>query len=264
MKIITFTYIGLLCGFTLGAQEFQLAPPQVNYASPFFESGTSVNMAFALEGAEIRYTLDGTDPGPQSPVYAGPLVLKESCVLKAATFHTSYRPSEPVAFRFFKQPMVERPDSFWLEQAPAARYTGKGALSLIDKVKGSANFGDGNWLGFEGKTLALHLFWNKKTKMKGLIISRLNDAGAWIFPPVQISVRGSTDGRSFITLLQKKLKTPDEGSPLLSGQQYDELHWPARKLRYLEVLIEPLQALPSWHQGKGAPAWLFVDEILIR
>lgn len=264
MKTIILIWAGMALAWVTGAQEYQLAPPQVFYASPFFEHTTSVRMEFALEGAVIRYTMDGTDPSLQSPVYTQTVVLDKSCVLRAASFHAAYRPSEPVEYRFFKQQWIESPDSMWLEQAPSVRYAGLGVQTLLDKVKGSANFGDGRWLGFEGKTLALHLFWNKKKKIKGLTISRWNDAAAWIFPPVQISVSGSMDGQVFIPLFQKELPVPAEGSPLLSGQQYDELDWPARKWRFLEIRMDPLNALPNWHQGKGSPAWLFVDEILIR
>ena len=38
-------------------------------------------------GSEIRYTLDGTDPTPKSPVYAQPLKMEQGFVLKAALFH---------------------------------------------------------------------------------------------------------------------------------------------------------------------------------
>ncbi|MCY2929541.1 MAG: family 20 glycosylhydrolase [Planctomycetota bacterium] len=38
-------------------------------------------------GGEIRYTLDGTDPTPQSPVFTEPLTMRRTFVLNAALFH---------------------------------------------------------------------------------------------------------------------------------------------------------------------------------
>ena len=38
---------------------------------------------------EIRYTLDGTEPTPESSLYDGPLVLTESAMLQARTFDAS-------------------------------------------------------------------------------------------------------------------------------------------------------------------------------
>ena len=38
------------------------------------------------EGARIRYTLDGTDPTPQSPEYTKPLTTDKTFTLKAALF----------------------------------------------------------------------------------------------------------------------------------------------------------------------------------
>jgi glycoside hydrolase family 20 protein len=35
------------------------------------------------------------------------------------------------------------------------------------------------------------------------------------------------------------------------------------KARYLKVLAKPEYNIPSWHGGKGNPAFLFVDEITV-
>ena len=48
------------------------------------------NVAVTIAGAtgEIRYTLDGTIPATNSPLYAGPLMLSNSCYLQARVFAT--------------------------------------------------------------------------------------------------------------------------------------------------------------------------------
>jgi hypothetical protein len=40
-------------------------------------------------GAKIHYTLDGTDPAPQSPQYTKPLTMEKEFTLKAALFDGS-------------------------------------------------------------------------------------------------------------------------------------------------------------------------------
>ena len=32
----------------------------------------------------------------------------------------------------------------------------------------------------------------------------------------------------------------------------------------ISLTIHTLEAIPDWHPGKGTPAWLFIDEILIQ
>ena len=39
---------------------------------------------------------------------------------------------------------------------------------------------------------------------------------------------------------------------------------PDTEARYLRVVVENYKTLPSWHEGAGTDAWLFIDEILIQ
>ena len=45
--------------------------------------------------AEIRYTLDGTEPTDSSALYAGPITLTSSAMLQARTFDTLPEPEAP-------------------------------------------------------------------------------------------------------------------------------------------------------------------------
>jgi len=57
-----------------------------------FEDDVTVTLAAPLEpGAEIRYTLDGSAPGPSSPRYDAPLVLTASTRLRSAAFRDGRR-----------------------------------------------------------------------------------------------------------------------------------------------------------------------------
>ena len=49
------------------------------------------------EGAQIRYTLDGTLPGEKSPLYTEPLVLRETTALRAVAFGEDMLPSQDAA-----------------------------------------------------------------------------------------------------------------------------------------------------------------------
>jgi hypothetical protein len=61
-------------------------------------------MAFTapFEGGEIRYTLDGKEPTPESPRYAAPLRLTDSAVVKAQTFLPTGNASDIAEFGFRK------------------------------------------------------------------------------------------------------------------------------------------------------------------
>jgi len=61
------------------------APPQVviKPRDTVFVGETTVTLAAETPDCSIRYTLDGTTPGPNSPLYAGPFPVTESCRVRA-------------------------------------------------------------------------------------------------------------------------------------------------------------------------------------
>jgi hypothetical protein len=80
--------------------------PQANV----FAESVSVTMTSRTPGVQIRYTLDGSDPTPQSTLYAGSLVLDRTTVVKARAYrdgvtenpkHTSGTHATPVSYARF-------------------------------------------------------------------------------------------------------------------------------------------------------------------
>lgn len=51
-----------------------------------FIDSTVVDLTSPVAGAEVRYTTDGSDPTPQSPLYAGPITLANTATVKARAF----------------------------------------------------------------------------------------------------------------------------------------------------------------------------------
>lgn len=62
----------------------QVATPQFNPPTGVFPNGATVSIASATSGAEIRYTLDGSNPTPtRGMVYTAPVVIPVTTTLKA-------------------------------------------------------------------------------------------------------------------------------------------------------------------------------------
>ncbi|MGD9635420.1 MAG: alpha-L-fucosidase [Pirellulales bacterium] len=61
------------------------APPQVSIEprDTVFVGATTVTLHAETHDCAIRYTLDGTQPGPNSPLYTGPFAVTESCRVRA-------------------------------------------------------------------------------------------------------------------------------------------------------------------------------------
>jgi alpha-tubulin suppressor-like RCC1 family protein len=60
-----------------------VASPTFSPAAGSYTSSQSIALATATPGAVVRYTLDGSDPGPRSPIYAAPLALSSTNTIKA-------------------------------------------------------------------------------------------------------------------------------------------------------------------------------------
>lgn len=254
----------LLCALGSAlAQPFQLAEPVLLTPSPFFTDSAVIRLRFDLEGAEIRYTLDGNEPTRLSPEYKGPVTVQSTCLLVAKAFHSDFLASETVSALLIKIDPALLPVRGELAIPPSPQYAGQGSSSLFDLQKGSTNYSDGRWLGFEGKNLDYSFSLQKEQTAQRLTINSLSATGAWIFPPRRIEIWAKTAPNGAFK------KVAEENYPPLSGPMpaHDKvivLPFPeACTAREWKVVVENYGALPDWHPGKGAPAWLFVDEIFL-
>lgn len=58
-----------------------------------FRDSSTVTLSSRTKGADIRYTLDGTDPGETSPLYTDPFILDKSARILARSFKEGLEPS---------------------------------------------------------------------------------------------------------------------------------------------------------------------------
>ena len=63
-----------------------LAPPSMTPAGGNFDHAVSVTLASSEPGAEIRYTLDGSAPGPNDARYEGPIKIEGPATLRARVY----------------------------------------------------------------------------------------------------------------------------------------------------------------------------------
>lgn len=70
-----------------------VAEPQFSPGSCLFYPSTNVTISCATDGAEIRYTTDGSDPTESSALYTGAITLSDDAVLKARAWKSGMNPS---------------------------------------------------------------------------------------------------------------------------------------------------------------------------
>jgi len=209
--------------------------------------------------AEIRYTLDGTEPTANSALYTGAIVLQKSAKIRAAAFRDGKRSSvtsQDISFNKATACPVE------LLQPTHKNYTYKGGATLTDGLLGDKGFGTGRWLGFSGNDLEAVIDLKQNTDVSSVSLNTCVDKGSWIFDARNIEVSVSADGKSFTKVASKSLPALEEQTP--DNIYTYELTFPQTTTRYVKLTATSEHNIPEWHGGKGKPAFLFVDEISIK
>jgi hexosaminidase len=81
--------------------NFRLPPPDGLGGKKLISGPTQVQVHPPFPGAEVRFTIDGTDPTLESPLLpAGPLEVKDSMIIKARTFLRGGRMSRVISTSF--------------------------------------------------------------------------------------------------------------------------------------------------------------------
>ena len=149
-----------------------------------------------------------------------------------------------------------------LKNQPKGSYQSNGVLTLFDLNKGSANFKDGKWLGFNGDDFVVDVEFKTSKVLSSVFISMMEDLGAWIFPPASIEIWGGNNPNQLNKLEELKFTGPER--PEVSNMKIHQVNFEAKAFKYLQVRAKNYGVLPDWHAGKGNPTWLFIDEIIVE
>ncbi len=130
----------------LGVSYF--VPKPAGFPGTVLSSGTvEIPMINLVENGTVRYTIDSTEPTPDSPVYSGPVVIEGDGILKARTFLANGNASET------KTALVQTADFASVDaagkkQGLAYRYC-EGRFETVEDIRNAKTKKAGNIGGFE-------------------------------------------------------------------------------------------------------------------
>lgn len=248
----------LIAVYDLGGYVYAGHVFEVNSSiAPDFKSG-AIKVTYGTMGdAPIRYTLDGTVPDESSPVYSGPLEIRESSVLSASAFRHG-RPgpvkTDTVSFNL----ATARPVT--LLQPSCDRYTFDGAQMLVDGLEGDNVFGSGRWIGFENSDLVAVVDLGERKTFASVSLGVCVKTADGVFDARRITVSVSDDGRRYRVVADREYPQADRETMQVSRHF---LSFPETVARYVKVKAESEKTVPSWSWLAGSRAFLFCDEIKI-
>jgi len=228
---------------------------------PFKEDNIfKVELTSEQLGVPIHYTLDGSDPTIKSPIFKEPLIIDKSTTIKAGLFLNGKLKEYFTEKEIVLHKGVGK--NAYLKEPPSKKYPANGAMSLIDGLKGSDNYRDGYWLGFQGTDMDFEVDLGKEIPVQAVSASFFQNTGSWIFMPDKVQ---------FIILNSEKKKVakmvvkPETTMEAIGTVTEDIIaNFDKKNGRYIKVHAKNIKTLPSWHEGAGSRAWIFVDEIIIN
>jgi len=149
-----------------------------------------------------------------------------------------------------------------LRNQPSSKYTGGGQGALVNGSRGTADFHDGSWQGFELDDLEARIDLGETVPVKEVTCGFLQNQISWIFMPTRVEVSVSADGTRFTTVGQTEYEEPEpDAAPRIEELRFE---FPRQPVQHVRVFARNLGRCPEWHPGAGGKAWVFCDEIEVR
>jgi len=128
---------------------------------------------------------------------------------------------------------------------------------------GENNISNGEWLAYKDYDMEFVVGFNQEKALKSAYLNGLVDIGAYIFPVRTIIAEGSNDGKNFENIT--KVDFPEGKESDQKGAVSFKCEFPeGTSYKYYKFTVFNLSKLPSWHPGKGKPAWIFIDELFLN
>ena len=231
--------------------------PYIVSPAKAFKQPMNIEIKCADAGAKVYYTLDGSTPSASSTLYASPINIASNTTVKAIAIEngkTSF--VDEASFNKIRDDIKISIVNKYLPN-----YADQGDETLINGIRGKANWRLGNWQGYQGVDLVAIVDMGSVKPIKQVSLGTLQDTGSWIVFPQWVQYWISDDGITYklastvntkIDIKELKVQTQEFTAPLTVNA------------RYIKVIAKQYGALPDWHESKGQPSYIFADEITIE
>ena len=248
-------------GFRGDTMVLRLSPPVLLNEEYFIGAAIPLKLKHYIQGATIRYTMDGTEPDSiSSAVFKGGELIDGNVHIKARAYKAGWISSDMLEANFYKSTYT--PDTVIYLTPPDKQYADEKGNLLVNREKGEADFRFGGWLAYRQNRMECLLGFSKAIAVKQVTLSSLVDMGSYIMPAQSIEIWGGDEPGA---LKQLGKLYPEQPKAMKSSySQGLECKIEPATVKYLKIIATPVAKLPGWHPGKGDKAWIFLDEVLVN
>ncbi|MBB4802181.1 hexosaminidase [Flavobacterium nitrogenifigens] len=202
---------------------------------------------------DIRYVLGNQNIDHHAIKYTSPIEIKETTVLKASLFQDE----KPVGKTFTDTIVFHKAFAQKVKYLTPFNDNYKGdANTMVNSIRGSKNFHDGQWQAWLVNDMELVIDLGKVESIEQVIVGTLESQGAGVNFPIQVKVLISNDGIKYTQV--GKVMRPYAANPVPELKDF-KINFQKQNARFVKVIGGNLKKSP-----KGESSWLFVDEILVN
>ncbi len=204
--------------------------------------------------SDIRYVLGDGELSVSAKKYVEPIQLKETTLIKASLFKNEVPIGKELneIIKFHKA--IGKKVSF--KEMYHDSYQGAGEYGMVNSLRGTKNFHDGQWQAWLGKDMEAIIDLGKVESIHQVTIGSMENQGSGIYFPTKIAVFVSNDGDNFREVGRINR---DYAKNAESELMDFKVGFEALNARFVKVIASNLKRTPS-----GGDVWLFIDEIVIE
>jgi len=236
----------------------------INYAkSAYLVTATStadlskkqinVELKNEFPNPDIRYVLGDKSIDHHAIKYTSPIAFKETTILKASLFQND----KPVGKTFTDTIIFHKAVAHKVKYLTPFNQSYKGdANTMVNTIRGSKNFHDGQWQAWIVNDMELVIDFEKQESIEQVILGALESQGAGVNFPVEVKVLVSNDGLKYKEV--GKVSRAYAVNPIPELKDF-KINFIKQEARFVKVIARNLKKSP-----KGESSWLFVDEIVVN
>ena len=153
--------------------------------------------------------------------------------------------------------------SVTLTEPASVKYAAGNQNLMVDGLRGPALTYAFNWLGFEGAECEATVDLESVQPVTNIASHWLQDVRSWIFSPFTITYAVSADGNQWTSLGTVDSGVDPNASGINSIEFALKLDQPV-EARFVKMKTKSFVMCPDWHHGSGGPAWIFIDEFIVK
>lgn len=204
--------------------------------------------------ANIRYALNGAPLDETAIVYTKPIKINSTTTIKASL----YKDDKPIGKVFEKtfnyHKAVGKKVIYNTKYSDS--YKGKESANMVNIIRGSKNFHDGQWQAWLVDDMELTIDLEEETEVSNVSLGAMESQGPSIYFPTQVEVLLSNDGKVFSSV--GKIDRPYKNNPGITLKDFS-IGFDSQKARFVKVKAKNLKK-----SERGSDTWMFFDEIIVR